>query len=377
MNDKIRKNENRRNIALDSARGLAIIIIVIYHLVYKKQNGFFDNMVRESGWCIVPFFFAITGYFHDPQKRNIKETIIYREKALLIPTIRVTLIAFLLLGIYCVIFHGYTAPELFRDFVYTYLRPEISSKLIPDLSDPGMIFYYISAVWFIWTMAWSLLLFIPLAAFVSDDTKKNLICCLGLIIINIPLYLIFPKSPWNLAHVPVYTAIMLFGMLLRNTDLRERLNSLKPLAVVCITAAAVILHVLLYKYCGTDAMFDGVLGTKGWISVPVFFIQTFIGSIVLITLGRLISHTDRPAAFFSYTGKNSFFVLLLHLPFGLVYTDLLHNYHKLGTSYWYLELAGIELTPVIIVKSVIIAALSVLSSLCAALLRDHLSKKKK
>lgn len=370
MNSRVKRNRT-----IDIVRGFSIILIMFYHLVYRPRDGFVDRAIRELGWCIVPFFYIIPGYFYKPGRFGIGEELKRHIRSVLIPAVKMTLLLIALLGIWCMLFHSYTLTDVIRDGIYAFLRPELASKLIPQLGDAGIVFSNTSVVWFIWTMMWTMPVFLVLAKLTVPDVKKTLICCIILLAVGIPLYVFVAPLPWSLNHVPVYAAIMLFGSLLSSFDLLERISSMKMVPSLITSVIAAVIHFLLFSRCGTDHMYEGALGTAGFTDVPVYFLETFIGSYVFYNLGRVIDRFEKTAVFLSYVGRNSLIILLLHFPFGVVFSDLLKTYIRPG-PYWYLDLVGIELTSVIIYKSIVVFLLSSICSILTVVLVDRIRKNK-
>ena len=337
----------RRDLTVDTARGAGMLAVIFYHLVYRSQDSAADIAAREIGWCMIPFFFLVSGYFWRPGRRTVREGLARRLRGLLVPAVRTTALLLTVGGVYCALFHGYGLTEWARDILHTYLRPELASRIVPQWGDGGPLFSNLSPVWYIWTMSWTTLLFVPLADAVGRDTKRTAAACLILLAAEIPLYTLLPPSPWGLTHVPVYAAVMLFGAWAGGRDLLGRILTLDPRTAGACTAAAVLVHVLLFRWCGTDQMYAGALGTRGWIDPVMYFAQTLIGTFALLTLCRGIRRGCRAAGdALAWIGERSMTYLLWHCALGMIAADVLRTYIKPGPD-WY-----VDLTPAIVWKSI-------------------------
>ena len=364
------KKTKRNNIA-DIAKGLGILLVAAYHLVYRAQGGAADQAIREGIWFAIPFFFLASGYFYHPSPNGLPRDLRHRIGTLLLPTVLTELFLLLAGGVYCVLVHGYGPREWFRDVVYTFLRPELSALLLPGWGNVGELFNNLSPVWFVWTMCWATLLFLPLAAFAAGDGKKTALCCAALLIIQLPLYTLLPPTSWSISLTPVYAALMLGASWLRKTGLVRRLLELPPLPAALAALAAAAVHFALFRFGGTDQIYAGALGTRGWLDVPLFAVEALVGGVFWLGLARLLRGAGIAARAVAFMGRRSLVYLLWHCFFGMVFADLMRTYIKPGPN-WY-----VELTPAVFWKS---AAGFVLSMLCCtgvALAQERLERRRK
>ncbi len=319
-----------RKADIDTAKGLGIILVSIYHLVYRPENGTADIILCELIWLFVPFFFVLSGWnFRD--ERTLRENVMHRLKVLFLPALKYTMLLLLFGGIYCMAFHGCTAQDWLRDAIHTYLRPEFASALLPEWGVGGILFECISPVWFVWTMVLSYMVFYPVSGYALKDTACLCVSCVVLLS----------------AGILLYAAIMLCGAWLSRHS-----GSIRP--SVPVAAAAVVLHAVMYHFCGNDYAFASQLGTVGRWSVIPFFVQTFTGGYAVYVFCKLCpEHITKILAF---VGRNSFRFLLLHGIFAMIASDLLHTYIKLSPDRWYVE----SVTPEVFAKSVMVWVFSVI-----------------
>ena len=169
-----------RKADIDTAKGLGIILVSIYHLVYRPENGTADIILCELIWLFVPFFFVLSGWnFRD--ERTLRENVMHRLKVLFLPALKYTMLLLLFGGIYCMAFHGCTAQDWLRDAIHTYLRPEFASALLPEWGVGGILFECISPVWFVWTMVLSYMVFYPVSGYALKDTACLCVSCVVLL----------------------------------------------------------------------------------------------------------------------------------------------------------------------------------------------------
>ena len=345
-----------RKIEIDAAKGLGILIISIYHLVYRPENGIADIILCECIWLFIPFFFLLSG-FNFKEGRTISENINHRLKALLFPALKYTAVILFLGGIYCIIFHGYSADDVLKDAVFTYLRPEFSSMLFPEWGNTGVLFECLSPVWFVWTMILSFLIFYPAERYALKSTKSLCVSCAVLLTAGIMLYGFGEKVSWSMTATPVYAAIMLCGVWL------SREQNIRVSIIPAVIALAV--HGVMYRFCGNDYAYASQLGTVGRWSVIPFFIQTFIGGYVVYVFCNVCPAVITKVL--AFVGRNSFRYLMLHGIFSLLGADIMQTFTKFTPDLWYVE----NLTPEIFIKSLIVWVISVICCTLFCVMADR------
>ena len=356
-------SHKKRYIVFDIAKGIGIILVAVFHLVYRAENGVIDNLIRESIWLLIPFFFAVSACFFNPLKRNFKQNIIQRVHNLLVPSVLFTVIFLVIFGIHWGIFHDYKFSEWISDFTATFLRPEFFAYFSDRNLNDAVVFDINSSVWFVWVM----LIADPLFYYSAEkifSKQKNLVklfsLCFLLVLISFALYDYNNYFSWSLLLVPFYTAVMLLGTYLALSGNIEIILSTKYSYFYALIAFAV--HILMFRFCGSSGAFMNELGTIGKWSVFTCFIQTFIGGYAFLTFCNLLRKVKYVSDYLAFIGRNSLYFLLMHRPFGAMCADLMGTYVKSG-NYWY-----VELTHEIVLKSIIAFLFSMfMCSLCSLL----------
>ncbi len=359
----------------DIIKGIGILLVIIYHLVYRAKNGTMDQLIRESIWLYMPLYFLLSGYYFRLRDESIGKQIGIRLKKLLVSVLVACFIVLLIGGIYCLIVHDYSMFDWGRDALFTFLRPEFSTKLFPDWGDVGLLFWNLSQVWFIWTMVWSYVFFIPLASYVLGHIKREIVAIVVLLGVQVPLYLWCPPLSWSLNLVPIYMVIMLIGKMLSEYHIIEWLVTLWPILLFVIALACFTAHFVLFQWAGTDWVYAGKIGglvggtletLSGW-EVLIFPLQTLIGGFAFFALAELLSHIRFLARALAWVGRHTITFLMYHAFFSMFMTDILNTYFKIGPN-WYLE----KLTTDIIVKSWIVTLVCIAGCSCMSFLHDKI-----
>ncbi len=367
------KNRNR---AIDCSRGLGIILIMIYHLVYRSKDGLMDNAIRECIWGLIPFFFMITGYYYIPGRFSISEEIKRKIKTLLLPAVYITGTLLVIFGIYCAFVHGYTLSIWFNDVVYTYLRPEFTNMLMKAIGKPtdsyGVLYLNITPVWFIWSMFFGCLLFYPAASISYRKPFNYVFVIIVNLIFGTLLYVFLPPLSWNLNQVPIYVVIMLIASFLGRWDYIEKLSEIGTHIIILTMICAFIAHYILFHAFGTDQIYAGQIGTVGGFSPILYVIEAFVWGHAFSALGIILDRIPGINVFLSWVGKNTMIFLLLHCIVAVVACDAMNTYKKPGFD-WYLE----NLTPEIIIKSIISFVFSFVCCACVVYVKNKLTDKNK
>ncbi len=341
----------KRDNAVDIAKGVGMLFVVAYHLVFRERNGAADQMIQGAVWLFLPLFFALSGYTYRAGVRTPLQNIGRRFQNLLLPSVISCCILLVLGGFYFskTAFFGWRA--WFRDAVHTFLRPELGVKVIDDAG--GILFHNISPVWFVWTLWWASMLFF----FVADLALKNSVCfgavTVVLMGVGTALYVFVPPTPWSISLAPVYACMMLLGAYAAKTQIFKR-HKLHVVIAIAEAAVCFAVQAFLFKKFGSDQIYAGQLGTAhGWDPV-ICYLQLVVGGFGMMQLCVAVEGLKllRPVAFI---GKNSLVFLLLHCMFGAVAANILDNPIKTGGQ-WYIS----YLKPSVVYKSMF----GMLISLC-------------
>ncbi|MBR3539441.1 MAG: hypothetical protein IKN79_10285, partial [Eubacterium sp.] len=215
---------------------------------------------------------------------------------------------------------------------------------------------------------------LPIEKLVIGKSLRWLALVLFLIGIQIPIYLYVDALPWSLKIVPVFTVFMLIGMKAREINLVNRLKSVSLGMTALYTVVFFAVHFALFLFGGNESYYVSILGTRGWIDVPLVVLQLIFAFPAFFGLARLISQVSPMAKCMRWVGRYSLTFLLLHCFFGMILCDLLKTYIKPGPN-WYMENLGLTVTPEVFWKSVAVFVLSVICTMPCAIFGDYLARK--
>jgi fucose 4-O-acetylase-like acetyltransferase len=362
---KVKKMSERKNRSqtADIVKGMAIINVVFYHLVHREKDGLVDLAIRESIYLAIPLFFLISGYFYSYKKRTVKDSIKHRIKNLLLPAV-ISMAVLLLIGlVYFHFVYKYTFDKWLGDVLFTYLRPEFVQHFTMKWGDGGQLFFNLSPVWFIWTMFFSALVFFPAAEIAFKSFIHYIVTFLVLFATGSALYLLFPPMPWSITLAPMYAAIMLLGAGLRHVDLLE--NRIFPAWFRAIaTLGCIVLHVSIFRFCGTDAIYTGNIGSHGILGCALFIVETVLGGYAMFNIADLFDQAGIVGISFGWIGMHSFDIMIFHCFFGGIVADLLWATNKPGPA-WYQEM-----TPAVLTTSIISFVMGLVLSMAVCALKD-------
>ena len=151
------KKKNRIE-ELDIIKGVGILLIAVFHLVYRTQDGLADKMIRSLGWALIAVFFMMSGYFSNPDK-GLLNTYKRRLLGIVFPAMMAELFLLGVGGVYCHFVHGYTNRDILHDAAVTFLRPEITMQISEKWGGGGLLFNNLSPVWYIWALSWTMLIY--------------------------------------------------------------------------------------------------------------------------------------------------------------------------------------------------------------------------
>lgn len=358
---------NTRNKTFDILKGIGIILITFYHLVYRLENGTIDEFIKNFIWLILPIFFLISGYFYKVGKYSIKENILRRTKNLLIPTIIYLLILFLIGTIQFVLLHNYNLMDLLKDFLNIFIRPELADPIFKEIG--GDLFFNLSPSWYIWTCFLSSILFFIIANISLKNKKNMIISTIILLSLGTIAHIFIPPTPWSIALTPFYASIMLLGAYISNNDLLSKLNFKLPITIIIILIGFII-NGILYYFFGTDLLYISVLSSNKYMGPLMCYIQVIPGGISLYLLCNLLSKF-KFSNIFSWCGKYSLEFLLCHSLYGGIGADILNTNMKPG-QYWY-----VDINTEIVLKSIGTFIISIILCVFTILLVNFIKKYQK
>ena len=364
--------EKKRIPELDIMRGIGIILIAVFHIVFRSMNGIPDKVICSLGWGFVSTFFVLSGYtcrIHADVLDSYKRRIV----GLILPVLVIELVLLTLGGLYCMAVHGYTFRDVIHDVIITFLRPEVTTRINGTWGGGGILFTNLSPVWFVWSMVWTELFFHPLKRLIFGKKERVWVCfVIALFLIQNPMYVLLKPAPWGLTILPTYLLFMMIGLKLRERNAEEYLNRLSVPVAVAVTVLGLLFHFGLFLFNGNESYYRSEYGNRGLLDVYTVVLQVLVFVPAMYLLARAVKGIPLLSKGLQWMGRHSLMVLLTHCIIAVVYCDILHNYIRPG-AYWYPELKGISLTGEIVGKSIITCILSLITCIPLCMLWDRVS----
>ncbi|SCW30979.1 Fucose 4-O-acetylase [Ruminococcaceae bacterium YRB3002] len=350
---------------IDIMKGVMIIIIAVFHIVYRPMDSVVDIALQGSTYLFIPLFFILSGYFYRYDK-SVIPSVGTRLKKFALPIVGSSLAILVILCPYYMLVHGYTPHQWISDLLTTYLRPELMSWILPSYSDVGPLFENVSPVWYIWALVMATVVFYFVMNLVHNDSIKILVMAGVLFVIGSITYVTLPPMSWSLTNTPVYAGLMMIGFLLNKHKVLQKLYEFNLAVSFVIATAAFVIHFFIYKYLGFAQMYRSVYDhDHTFYATAVFIVQAFIGGYAMLTYARVVEKIKPLSVALQWVGRHTPEIIVTHYVFGGLASDLLRNYNKCGVN-WYLD----DLTPEIIIKSAIACVIALAGSFLVGYLND-------
>lgn len=326
--------EKTRTVAQDAAKGIMIIVVVLFHSWMMTFPVHGDTLATFNiGMAIAPFllssFFFYAGYNYVDHGRSFKEKIIRRAKQLLIPVVLCYVISIIVMSSIELIYDhnniGATFTSIGNSILYS-LMSEATAFLIGFPESGGTVFSLILSLgllWFLYALFICSIFFYLLVKF----TNKKLVNLI--IVVSILLGIAFCLGqfvgvylPYTCQCYPVVLAIMLTGSYLRQYHFLNREIKGKKASVLAFTsmivAEGIIVGLCFAMHYAFGAVFTGSFpggvfdySLRGF---DVFFGFAFsiLGTYFVHTLCRAIKHVPLLGKGLQWIGNHSAVFYLFH-----------------------------------------------------------------
>lgn len=301
----------KRVLSLDIAKGLGILIVMVWHLIYLTMPGMSVFKIFFGSLMFVYFF--ISGYTYKIGKRSIGQNILHRAKQLLIPFVIYKLICYIIGGMAFLIMGKATLPE-----IGSHVISSLPGTFNPVITEFNLFNYILSVYWFLEQLFLSSVIFFLFADYALKNLKRLSLICGGLLGISAILIQFGIVLPWNLQCSPMLVTVMLIGAYCGKKKLFTE-GSLKGKSLLFSVIIAFAVKVVLFMISPISSLSRGMIGTLGGASVITATIQGICGSYVLINLCRLFEKNKISSKVFSWLGNNTIPFLLLHMLFGHIF----------------------------------------------------------
>ena len=284
---------SKRIEAVDVAKGIAIITMVIGHIQFFDAAGY-DLTGRWIYQFHMPLFFVIAGYFLST-KHPLGKFVKGKVFRLLVPYLAINLVVVIVTALVWAINGGNSWPMLFaqpKDALFALLYG-CGSWLVPTPADIAPI----GATWFL------------LAMFIAIVFCRVCLMLKHGLLLTIPVAIVCLATahviwlPFSLQSAGVASLFIAAGYYLKQHDfLRKPISPLLVLVSVCIFVIAGIYDLkisIASLFTAGNVLFSLVIALSG--------------SLLFLNISRAVDDHAKPVArFLTFFGKSSMVVLCVH-----------------------------------------------------------------
>jgi len=273
-------SNNKRILYLDIAKGIAIILMLIFHFMP-------DHFLKQYAYSFhMPLFIIISGYFYKDEKLTtfIKKTI----KTLLIPYFICIIITYIIESL--LITNNFDLIYLIKYALLGNSNAKISE--IPS----------VSVLWFIPFLAAIRIIFYTLKKLLN---KNKIVLFISIILISL-LGLLLSKNkiylPWSLDASLTCTLFYYVGYLINKYKILNYLFNNQHLFLT-----------ILFFYSITFLFGNIEISTRTYPFGIICLITAILGSLFVIFISKKIEEKIKPlTTVLTWYGKNSIYMLLFH-----------------------------------------------------------------
>lgn len=311
--------ETKRLQYVDVVKGIAIVMVVFYHLLAPCLGKTIINHLMDP--FLVSFFF-FSGFFYKPGKRSVGESIKNRAKSLMVPFFRYSLFFWLVGTIYLVATESETIKEAFL-CLRNFLCGCIWNRVIQDwfgweYYSLGKRYFFLADFWFLLSMLFASILFFLIADWALCSRAKALLTVLLLFVVTGICQNFSVSLPYNIQLVPYWTAFMLLGAFAGQQKLFE-LPSLSNAARWGAGAALLITGIVVCMVKEPSPnQFRGSFGENEVVSMLCCIAA---GILVIWGLGLLCRMAEQSGARVkevAWLGSHSLIIYLYHMFFAWI-----------------------------------------------------------
>lgn len=310
----IESADNRRIGYLDSVKGIAVLIVVFYHI----EANWNSLLTRWYTPFMLAVFFCVSGMLLDVNREKrkskpLKELIIKDAKSLLYPYFTFSALIILVLAlrgespryllsafIYTVSLCGYGAPWFFpalflSKIVFTLIERNVKKKSVLLL----IIAFFIACVSFV-------------TIFINGNPIFNT---------SVPMKLL-RQTAYMLLRNSLGTTFLFVGYYF-NRVINSKYFTENQVKVTVIS-------IILFFVNFIPSSFNSNIDIRGGVGNPLIYFPTaLVGSLTLIIICKAFCDKCRVLQFF---GRNSIIIFCTHSTLGVIYMIRLLCYHLFGIS---------------------------------------------
>ncbi len=361
--------EKKRLEYVDMVKGIAILVVMGYHLIAPTslKTAIFDHAIDTM---LIAFFF-LSGYFHRPGKRTLKENLKNRTKSLMVPFFKYSLVFWAIGTIYLLLSKKaplFEALACLRNFFAGCIwNRTIQNWFGWKYYSLGKRYLFLADFWFLLSMLFASFIFYLLVDKVLRSKVATVLTSIVLFIVTGILQTLEVSLPYNMQIAPFWAAFMLLGAMAGNYSLIELPDVDKKVKWIAGVIAFLVGLVLCLVKAPNSNLFRGSFGGE---SEFVSMLQTIGVSVLLIwglsELCYLLEQAGVRTKELSWMGSNSLVFYVYHMFFAWVLSIIT------GFSLSFPK----ELDGKIVSKSIILAVLSILLCILVVVVKARLAKRR-
>lgn len=285
-----------RNIEWDIVRGIGIILVVIghclpymyfVHFIYLFHMGLF---FISSG-----IFFKCPSFTPPPHTytSQIKQYVFKKIKSLYVPWV-VTNICLLLIQNYCVKFNladvSYHGTDYLKALGHILLFGGIKNPMLGPL-------------WFLRTLFGASIILYVVMSFVKSQ-KCQMLIVLTLYLAGMLINMICEELPYNIERMMIVCFVIYIGYLLNKYKTSKFVS-------LCLRKESTFLIVLFLLIAAIFIRID--LNRNEYSYLFVFPLMALLGTFMCLKASSMISKIKGLKQIFSFLGRNSLYILILHV----------------------------------------------------------------
>ena len=308
----------KRTQFVDMLKGVAILLVVFYHLVGPCGVKSVLNHFLDTALVI---FFLFSGYFHRPGKRSLGENLKARAKGLLIPLFKYSLFFWAAASVY-LIATGVPAIETLyclRNFFGGCIWDRTIQNLFGwEYYSLGKRYLFLADFWFLIVMMLTSILFFLIVDHVIKSKGKTLITAAVLFAITGVLRGFGINLPYTFQMVPFWTASMLLGAFAGQYKLfeNEALTGAKEWALSFLSLAAGVVVAMIKPV--NENLFRGAFAENEVVSMMLCIVSSLL---VIWGLGMIFKKIEQAGARvteLAWLGSHSLLIYLYHMFFAWI-----------------------------------------------------------
>lgn len=283
-----------RDVSLDIAKGIGIILIVLSHVRANTSSQVLLDVISFVFYFHVTLFFIISGYFTSP-KRGWKEYLSKKFKQLALPYLVANVVFFII--DFCI--HAFLIRDNQIDF-----SPSNIIRIITGIEPV----YLGVATWFLMSLFWVSVAYKIIFHLCRQNSDLSLIVSF---VIAIAGYFVQIKCSFFgvvfIARTCIILSLYAAGFSIREHKILDWFNKNQTRAVLTFIASLAFLLIVFFGIRYRVNYF----WTKGD-NLPLFYLTGFSGSLMVISLSKILSSKLSGKSFLSYCGSGSLWILIGH-----------------------------------------------------------------